>query len=185
MIHLFAGESYLLNSLRLLIERHRWGPRFFAEVDAEVASDGDDGFYETSLDLLGTLRGVQQRRALLGDPQLQGRGGGVDVPVGEGLGEQRVHGGLGVLAQAVVGRVGLRRVVRRHLQVPTALEVDDADLDAPHVAAAHVRHRLALAPAGGQRPHEVVGVEDRGPDGGELVGPAHGTALTGRRRGRR
>ena len=88
-------------------------------------------------DLVGARRGVQQRHALLGHPQLVGLGGGVDVPVGERLREQRVHRGLGRLAHQVVGGVRLRGVVRRHLQVAAGLEVDDPDLHATHLASLH------------------------------------------------
>lgn len=58
--HQFAEEEYVLAALRLLVERHRWGPRFFDEVTAEVAGDGDDGFYDTSLRLINELRVTQR-----------------------------------------------------------------------------------------------------------------------------
>ena len=47
----FQEETYLLAAMRLLIERHLWGPRFFNDVLATVDADGDDGLFDTSLDL--------------------------------------------------------------------------------------------------------------------------------------
>src|SRR5688572_14827945 len=73
----------------------------------------------------------------------------------------------------MVGDVGLRLVVRRHLQVASRLEVDGPDLDAPHLATLDHRQGLALAPTAGQGPHQLVGVEDRRPEPIELV--ARGT----------
>ncbi|MCI0630784.1 MAG: TolC family protein [Phycisphaerales bacterium] len=58
--HQFAQEEYVLAGLRLLVERHRWGPRFFDEITAEVLSEGDDGFYETSLRLVNEFRVTQR-----------------------------------------------------------------------------------------------------------------------------
>ncbi|HWB20142.1 MAG TPA: TolC family protein, partial [Phycisphaerales bacterium] len=51
----FAEEDYLLAALRLLMERHRWGPIFFAEVSANMNSVGDGGLYDSSLDLVSEL----------------------------------------------------------------------------------------------------------------------------------
>lgn len=56
----FAEEEYVLAALRLLITRHRWGPRFFNEVSAQISGDGDDGFFDTSLALVNEF-GVTQR----------------------------------------------------------------------------------------------------------------------------
>lgn len=55
-----AQEELVLTSLRLLTERHRWGPRFFDEVGAQVNASGDDGFFESSMQLVNEL-GVSQR----------------------------------------------------------------------------------------------------------------------------
>ena len=56
----FAEEEYVLSALRLLIERHRWGPRFFDEVSATVSGSGDDGLFNTSLQLVNELRVTQR-----------------------------------------------------------------------------------------------------------------------------
>lgn len=56
----FAEEEYVLAALRLLIERHRWGPRFFNEVSATVASAGADGRFDTSLQLINEFRVTQR-----------------------------------------------------------------------------------------------------------------------------
>lgn len=56
----FAEEEYVLASLRLLIERHLWGPIFFDDVSATVLGTGDDGLFDTSLELVNEL-GVTQR----------------------------------------------------------------------------------------------------------------------------
>jgi outer membrane protein TolC len=58
--YLFAEEEYVLTALRLLTERHRWGPRFFDEVSAEVVAVGDEGFYDTTLQVVNEF-GVTQR----------------------------------------------------------------------------------------------------------------------------
>ncbi len=56
----YAEEEYILSALRLLTERHRWGPRFFDEVSADIFSDGDEGFFDTSLQLVNELRVTQR-----------------------------------------------------------------------------------------------------------------------------
>jgi outer membrane protein TolC len=56
----FAEEDYVLAALRLLIERHRWGPRFFDEVSADIAGEGEDGTYDSSLRLVNDFRVTQQ-----------------------------------------------------------------------------------------------------------------------------
>jgi outer membrane protein TolC len=56
----FAEEEYVLAALRLLVERHRWGPRFFDDVSATISADPDDGTYDVALSLVNEL-GVTQR----------------------------------------------------------------------------------------------------------------------------
>lgn len=58
--HRFAEEELVLSALRLLIERHRWGPRFFADISATARADADDGVYDSSLAVVTDL-GVTQR----------------------------------------------------------------------------------------------------------------------------
>lgn len=62
----FAEEEYVLAALRLLIERHLWGPRFFNETSVRVDGRGDDGFFDTSLRLVNEFR-VTQRLPYGGD----------------------------------------------------------------------------------------------------------------------
>jgi len=56
----FAEEEYVLSALSLLIERHRWGPRFFDEVSATASSLGDGSTYDSSLRLVNDFS-VSQR----------------------------------------------------------------------------------------------------------------------------
>jgi outer membrane protein TolC len=56
----FAEEEYVLSALRLLTERHRWGPRFFDEVSATISGSGDNGLFDTSLQLVNELRVTQR-----------------------------------------------------------------------------------------------------------------------------
>lgn len=55
-----AEEEYILSALRLLIERHRWGPRFFDEVSADIAAIGEDDKFDTALSLVNELRVTQR-----------------------------------------------------------------------------------------------------------------------------
>ena len=98
--------------------------------------------------------GVQQRVALLRHAHLVRLRGGVDVPVAEGLLEQRVHGGAGLVAGQVVRRVRLPVVVRRHLEVAAGLEVDVTQLHATP------GRRVPAATPGRHGAHQRVGVED-------------------------
>jgi len=56
----FAEEEYVLAALRLLIERHLWGPRFFDEMSAVAVGEGSDGLYDTSLRLVNEFRVTQR-----------------------------------------------------------------------------------------------------------------------------
>ncbi len=56
----FEEEEYILAAMRLLIEHHRWGPRFFDEVSATASAFGDDGLFDTSLDLVNEFRVTQR-----------------------------------------------------------------------------------------------------------------------------
>lgn len=56
----FAEEDYIITALRLLIERHRWGPQFFDDVSANFLASGQDGFYETSLEIVNEFRVTQR-----------------------------------------------------------------------------------------------------------------------------
>ena len=56
----FAEEEYVLAGLRLLIERHRWGPRFFDDLSATIDADGDNATFDSALRLVNEF-GVTQR----------------------------------------------------------------------------------------------------------------------------
>ena len=56
----FAEEDYVIAALRLLIERHRWGPRFFDEVSALAAAQGDGTTYDSSLNIVNDFSVTQR-----------------------------------------------------------------------------------------------------------------------------
>lgn len=59
--HITAQEEYLLTAISLMIERHLWGPRFFAESQAIYANRQDDGdTTESALRLVNQLRATQR-----------------------------------------------------------------------------------------------------------------------------
>ncbi len=51
-----AEEDYILSAIRLLIERHLWSPRFFNDTSATLGGNGEDGTFDTALDIINTLR---------------------------------------------------------------------------------------------------------------------------------
>jgi len=57
---LSAQDDYLLAAIRLLVERHLWGPRLFNDTSVEVFGQGDDARYDSAARLINTLR-VNQR----------------------------------------------------------------------------------------------------------------------------
>ncbi|MFZ4573543.1 MAG: TolC family protein [Phycisphaerales bacterium] len=58
--HLGAEEDYMLAAIRLLIERHLWGPRFFNDLAVGLAGDGDEGRFEHASSIVNTLRATQR-----------------------------------------------------------------------------------------------------------------------------
>ncbi|MCK4871346.1 MAG: TolC family protein [Phycisphaerales bacterium] len=58
--YLSAQEEYLIAALRLLMERHRWGPRFFDDVAASASGSPSTAGYETALSIINTLRASQR-----------------------------------------------------------------------------------------------------------------------------
>lgn len=59
--YLDAEEAYIITALRLLIEEHRWGPRFFNDTTAAFDATSDStGRYSTAITALNTF-GVSQR----------------------------------------------------------------------------------------------------------------------------
>jgi len=57
--YLNQEEEFILASIRLLIERHRWGPRLFNTLSSTIDSDLRDGG-ETALRILNELRMTQR-----------------------------------------------------------------------------------------------------------------------------
>lgn len=58
-----AEEEYVLDAIRLLIERHRWGPRFFDDLEARFDAfnlDPQGGEYRVTGELINTLRVTQR-----------------------------------------------------------------------------------------------------------------------------
>ncbi len=62
----FAEEEYVLAALRLLVEEHRWGPRFFDEVRADISAFGDGGTFDSTLRVVNDFS-VTQRLPYGGD----------------------------------------------------------------------------------------------------------------------
>lgn len=55
-----AQEDYIISAIRLLQERHLWGPRLFNDTSLALSGSGDEGDYDHALDIVNTLR-VNQR----------------------------------------------------------------------------------------------------------------------------
>lgn len=55
-----AEEDYILAAVRLLIEEHRWGPRFFADTGVVASGSGTDGSFQHAVDLVNTLRATKR-----------------------------------------------------------------------------------------------------------------------------
>ncbi len=58
-----AEEDYLLDAIRLMQERHLWGPRFFDDIEARVTAfnlDPQGGDYRVEADIINTLRVTQR-----------------------------------------------------------------------------------------------------------------------------
>ncbi|KAA0212964.1 MAG: TolC family protein [Leptolyngbya sp. PLA3] len=55
-----AEEDYILAAINLLIEQHRWGPRFFADSSLRASGAGDDGEFDHALDIVNTLRATKR-----------------------------------------------------------------------------------------------------------------------------
>lgn len=56
----FEEEEYVLAGLRLLIEEHRWGPRFFNDTTTTFRSDGDGGTFDSSVRVVNDFRVTQR-----------------------------------------------------------------------------------------------------------------------------
>ncbi|MGP1347615.1 MAG: TolC family protein [Phycisphaerales bacterium] len=55
-----AEEDFLLASIRLLIEQHRWSPRVFNDITAAIDAEGVSGDYTTALNVINELRVTQR-----------------------------------------------------------------------------------------------------------------------------
>ncbi len=58
--YLSAEEEYILTAIRLLIERHRWGPRLFNDTSVGFRGTGDEGRFDNSVNIVNTLRATQR-----------------------------------------------------------------------------------------------------------------------------
>ena len=56
----YAMETYVIECLQLLIQRHLWGPRFFDNLSFDLEGAGSQGLFETSVDIVNDF-GVTQR----------------------------------------------------------------------------------------------------------------------------
>lgn len=58
--YLSAEEEYILTAIRLLTERHRWGPRLFNDTTVGFSGDGDEGRFDNAMNVVNTLRATQR-----------------------------------------------------------------------------------------------------------------------------
>lgn len=58
--YLTSEEDYLLTAIRMLIEQHLWGPRFFDDLTASIGADASQGRYATALNVMNELRATQR-----------------------------------------------------------------------------------------------------------------------------
>lgn len=56
----YAEESYVIECLQLLKERHLWGPRFFDTVGFDINGDGNSGLYSTSMNIVNEFTVTQR-----------------------------------------------------------------------------------------------------------------------------
>ncbi len=56
----FAEEDYLLEALRLISERHLWGPRLFNDTSVDVIAVGDNALFDSSVRLVNDLQVTQR-----------------------------------------------------------------------------------------------------------------------------
>lgn len=55
-----AEEEYILACIRLLIEQHRWGPRFFDDVTTSIVSPPSTGERQAAINVVNDLRATQR-----------------------------------------------------------------------------------------------------------------------------
>ncbi len=56
----YQEEDYVISCLRLLMERHLWGPRLFDTFGFDFDADGDGGLYESSMSIVNEFRVTQR-----------------------------------------------------------------------------------------------------------------------------
>ena len=55
-----AEEDFILASIRLLVERHLWGPRLFNDTTLGIGADGVNGTFDHALDIINQLKATQR-----------------------------------------------------------------------------------------------------------------------------
>ena len=55
-----AEDEYVMATIRLLVERHLWGPRLFNDTTVGLAGTGTGGNFEHALDIINSLRVTQR-----------------------------------------------------------------------------------------------------------------------------
>ena len=58
--YLNVAEDYALSAIRLLSERHLWGPRLFNDTTGAITGFGEDGRFDATLRLLNHFRATQR-----------------------------------------------------------------------------------------------------------------------------
>ncbi|RMH29653.1 MAG: TolC family protein [Planctomycetota bacterium] len=58
--HRQAEEDFILTTIALLIERHRWSPRLFNDTTVTVSGAGDGGTFDSALSVINALRLTQR-----------------------------------------------------------------------------------------------------------------------------
>lgn len=54
--YLDAEEDYILAAIRLLVERHLWGPRLFNDTSVTISGEGDEGDFQHAVSVVNDLR---------------------------------------------------------------------------------------------------------------------------------
>lgn len=58
--YLSAEETYIIDAIGLLTERHRWGPRLFADSNLTASGEGDEGRFDNAVSVVNSLRATQR-----------------------------------------------------------------------------------------------------------------------------
>ncbi len=68
--YLASEEDYIFAAIRLLVERHLWGPQLFNDTSATISGTGTNGNFQSAVKVLNDLR-VTQRLPYGGNVQAQ------------------------------------------------------------------------------------------------------------------